>query len=211
MALGAFPRPSSIMPPNTAPLDLESIPTILSETKEQLEEVWSAVGYSESERKAQIHSLLSSIQALCSQKISEERLVRDQFSHSIASARASIISTSKALHRPVPEACLQDADTLTSTLTAVSDIVDSLNSAASGARKSIAQAKDTINTKHAALGTEPAPEFTKADEDLSDATVAMFEEEARTVSEVVDTRVGVIVQVRAARSPPLILPPPPPP
>ena len=61
-------------------------------------------------------------------------------------------------------------------------------------RVRVARARDTITTKHAALATTADDKFSSdATEDLSDGTVAMFEEEARVVSEIVETRVGIIV------------------
>jgi protein regulator of cytokinesis 1 len=176
-------------------LTISAIPALLTDTLTSLTAIWEAVGYSSTEKASQTSSLLVSISSLCASKISEESMVRDQFSHSIASARAAIINTCKALHREVPDAALTDDNTLTLTLTTVTEIVDALNNDARESRSRIQKARDTIINKHAALATTPDAAFLDEDEDLSDKTVAMFEHEAKQVTEATETRLTVIIKL----------------
>ncbi|GMI03769.1 hypothetical protein TrVE_jg5427 [Triparma verrucosa] len=176
--------------------DLSTLPSLIQTTTASLDVIWSQVGYSDIEKSAQLTSLMTLIQEMCSSKISEENAVMEQFRHAIDETRKEIIETSNALHREVQDGVLEEKGegvTLTETLGSLTDVAEGLRKEAQGAREKIKTARATIQNSHAALGTEVPDQFSpSAVEDLSDTVVTAFEIHAKDMSDKVNTRVGVV-------------------
>ena len=86
----------------------ESVTAIATSTASELEQIWDEVGYTPEERAAQISELLTVLQRICEDKVTEERDVAAQFKTTIADLKEELQQSGAALKVDVDTSLLDE-------------------------------------------------------------------------------------------------------
>jgi len=176
----------------------ESLTAMVSETAEQLDEVWDQVGYNSEERMSQLSDLLVQFRNLCQAKLAEEQGVAETFRHTIAETKSEIVATSEALHIPVDENLLSSKDkktALTDELAILEATLEGLRETAAIATADLKEMQNYLVQAHEILGLSMEEEWKDITSDLTVQRRDRFRRKVDELKEEMATRSSAVIQL----------------